>query len=160
MKIIIIAVIILTARLVQNLLSANRASSNFNQASSDKDYAISFAETLDLTVAVKRNVDTQVLKNTLANLNLRQLKNFTVKSIQQVEPDTFLCITLVEYEDVEYLGKQTAILTNALDLNFKILLDHENKTCRFYSDLHSNLTDKMLREEFVSMLWDKLIETH
>ncbi len=148
------------SRLVQNFLSESRASSNFEQASSDNDYAVSFAETLDITVAVKKNVDTQVLKNTLANLNLTQLKNFTVKSIQEVEPDIFLCITLVKYDDVEYRQKQTAVASNVLDLNFKILLDHENKACRFYSDLHSNLTDKMLREDFVGMLWNKLTETN
>lgn len=68
--------------------------------------------------------------------------------------DTYICLTIVKYDDVEYRqygGNENA--EHVLDLNFKILLSEENKTCRIYSDVHENLTDKTLREEFANKLW-------
>lgn len=151
---ITIAGILIVSRLIQNFMASERASDNLRETSENNDYAIDFAETLDVIVIVKRNVDTNMLKEALSNLSLTRLNNFSIKSFREVDTDTFLCLTLVKYEDLEMYGEDySALASHALDLNFKILLDHESKTCKIYSDVHNGLTDKMLREDFANNLW-------
>jgi hypothetical protein len=132
MKILFIAIagILIVSRLIQNFMASERASDNLRETSENNDYAIDFAETLDVIVIVKRNVDTNMLKEALSNLSLTRLNNFSIKSFREVDTDTFLCLTLVKYEDLEMYGEDySALASHALD-KLLILLDHESKTCK------------------------------
>ncbi|MDR6560494.1 MULTISPECIES: hypothetical protein [unclassified Arcicella] len=161
MKILIVIGIVLfgiIARIAKNLMASERASDVLRETSQSDAHALSFAETLDLTVVIKKNIDINSIRDALSKIAPSfQLDNYTIKSFKEVAQDTYICLTIVKYDDLEYRRYSNENATHVLDLNFKISLDEENQTCRIYSDLHDELKDKILREEFANKLW-KIIE--
>lgn len=141
-------------RIIKNLMASQRASTILKETTNNEDYALAFAETLDVTVVIKKNIDVDFIKSALSHVTPSQLDIYTIKSFKCIAPGVYICLTLAKYSDIEYRNNhKNTLATYVMDLNFKIVLDEENKTCRIYSDLHDELTDKILREEFASKFW-------
>ncbi len=153
-----IAVLGILQRLFSNFLVQDRASDSLRMTNESSEYVSSFAENLDLTVLLKKNIDTDNIRHKLPLTVPSQLGCFTLKSFQEIEPDNYLCLTIARYDDVEYNKYGNSRATHVKDLNFKISLDEENKSFRVYSDLHDGLTDKSLREDFANQIWEILSE--
>ena len=151
-----IAILAILQRLFSNFLAQDRASDSLRKTNESSEYASSFAENLDLTVLLKKNVNTDNIRHKLPLIAPSQLGCFTLKSFQEIEPDNYLCLTIARYDDVEYNKYGNGQATHVKDLNFKISLDEDNKSFRVYSDLHDGLIDKSLREDFANHIWEIL----
>ncbi|MEA5256592.1 hypothetical protein VB264_02280 [Arcicella aquatica] len=149
----IIAGFVAFTRTRKNSMASERSDDVLGEIVRNEDYASAFAETLDLTVVIKKNIDVNAVRKALLQIKPFQLDNYSIKSFKELTQDSFLCLTVVKYDDIEYRRHGNITVEHILDLNFKILLNEESQNCRIYSDLHETLTDKTLREEFVNKFW-------
>lgn len=142
-------------RLYQNYRTKSGTQSLVKQLKKDPAVGEAFAEELSMTVA-KQAVSNpnwpQILQPYLEGQQTR-LGDFLIQHAQQLADGSYLFVTTADYRETSQASRGAA--TNDLH-NLNFVLKTTDTQHILYSDLHIDLVDKTLRNDFAKTLFQHI----